>query len=295
MNGPRNQRTHDLIYSAVPAGVWLISESSMVFGSASETHSHDATQILMMIEGEMTLCLPDGDRSLPLPQRMAVAIPPGVRHRVERSTTRRVKFLDLRLDLERFPPLDVTLRRQRAPLHALTAEEDVAAIRGALAQAASSREPLRTMQTIALIWKVACTLVQRSAADSNASSATTYAPHVHDARIVIVDSYIREHLDQDLSLPRLAAAARLSPSQLTRHFNAVLGMTPARYVETRRIEQALELLATGTYSVKEVAGLCGYRGLPQFHRAFKRLTGRTPRQIMQETLPAEHGLHSGPG
>ena len=291
MTLPGNQRTHDLILSAVPAGVWLASETRLTFGHDSPSHHHEVTQILIMVDGGMSLLLDDDADAVTLPPQTIVAIPPGVMHRVVRSTHRRVGLMDLRLDLSRFPPLDQLLaggavRRSQASAAQVRAAVDD------LAQAASSAEPRRTVQIISMVWRVACLLLAEGVGGDEGHGGGPAAvsdplaqgdPRAQgDGRVRAVDSFLREHLHEPIGLPELAAAARISASQLNRHFRAVLNTTPAKYLETRRIEHALELLAVGTYTVKEVSALCGFQGVPQFHRTFKRLTGRTPRQIMQK-------------
>jgi cysteine sulfinate desulfinase/cysteine desulfurase-like protein len=59
--------------------------------------------------------------------------------------------------------------------------------------------------------------------------------------------------------------------------SAVEHPAAARAFEELRIERAKELLGRGDSSVKEVAAACGYESQSCFSRAFKRATGRPPR------------------
>ncbi len=53
-----------------------------------------------------------------------------------------------------------------------------------------------------------------------------------------VQGWIADHLDDDLSVARLAERAAMSPRHFARVFRAETGVTPARFVERARVEQA---------------------------------------------------------
>src|SRR5262249_53577652 len=57
-----------------------------------------------------------------------------------------------------------------------------------------------------------------------------------------VPEWIVGHLDDDLSVEKLAARAGMSPRNFARVFLAEIGLTPARYVEQARIERARSLM-----------------------------------------------------
>lgn len=82
--------------------------------------------------------------------------------------------------------------------------------------------------------------------------------------------WIEEHLDADLSILALAARAGLGERQLARRFKSALGMTPATYVEERRIEVAAALLAQSQQSIQQIAVATGFKSADVFRRAFER-------------------------
>jgi transcriptional regulator GlxA family with amidase domain len=86
-----------------------------------------------------------------------------------------------------------------------------------------------------------------------------------------------EHLDEDLSLPILAAKAHLSTRTLSRRFEAETGRSAAQWVAERRVERARHLLEDTSLSVTEVAFATGFGSLASFRRQFTRLSGATPR------------------
>ena len=70
--------------------------------------------------------------------------------------------------------------------------------------------------------------------------------------------FIRENLEQKLTLPLLAAKANMSTATLNRHFREVLNTSPMQYVTACRISRARELLNAGDMSKTEVAQACGF-------------------------------------
>jgi transcriptional regulator GlxA family with amidase domain len=87
--------------------------------------------------------------------------------------------------------------------------------------------------------------------------------------------WIRAHLAETLDIDRLAARAGMSPRHFHRRFTDTVGETPARFVETLRLDQARQLLSMAR-SLKEVAGQVGYASQGQFTKAFVRRFGVSP-------------------
>jgi transcriptional regulator GlxA family with amidase domain len=80
----------------------------------------------------------------------------------------------------------------------------------------------------------------------------------------------------DHSVKSLATQASLSTRQLTRLFQAELGTTPARYVETIRIDSAKAALDAGR-SVAETARLAGFGSAETLRRVFVSELGISPK------------------
>ncbi|MBB6730905.1 response regulator [Cohnella zeiphila] len=93
-----------------------------------------------------------------------------------------------------------------------------------------------------------------------------------------VRAYIEEHLDEDLSLVRLAGYIHFNPSYLSRLFKQESGVNLSDYIEHARIEQAKELLRNDELKVLEIGVRVGYEASQSFTRFFKKATGVTPQE-----------------
>ncbi len=104
------------------------------------------------------------------------------------------------------------------------------------------------------------------------------------SRVGLVDRRIRRavelmhaHMDRDLPLEELAAAAYLSPFHFARLFKKLAGTSPHAYLAALRVERAQSLLAETDISISEVSRRVGYSSPSHFTKAFRQTTGLTPR------------------
>ena len=88
-------------------------------------------------------------------------------------------------------------------------------------------------------------------------------------------AWIMTNLDASLDVLALATRAGLSERTFHRKFTAATGETPARFVESARLDAARMLLSRGT-SLKSVAARVGLAPAPRFAEAFARRFGVTP-------------------
>lgn len=83
----------------------------------------------------------------------------------------------------------------------------------------------------------------------------------------------------------------LSEPYFSKFFRTISGMTFSQYLNTVRLEKAIEMLHSRDrqLSITEIAAACGFDTIRHFNRTFKDLTGMSPRQ-----LPADYTLDIQP-
>jgi len=91
-----------------------------------------------------------------------------------------------------------------------------------------------------------------------------------------LQTWIADHLAEDLSVPALAERAHMSPRNFARAFSREIGTTPAAYVEEARVERARIALEESSAGVEEVARRCGFGTVETMRRAFHRRLGVGP-------------------
>ncbi|MDG2520460.1 AraC family transcriptional regulator [Caulobacter segnis] len=96
---------------------------------------------------------------------------------------------------------------------------------------------------------------------------------------------IRDQLDGDLSVARMAAECGLSTAHFARAFRRSTGATPHGWLQASRIERAKHLLERTPLSLAEAALQCGFADQSHFSRVFKAVTGATPARWRRERAP----------
>ncbi|HEV3471587.1 MAG TPA: helix-turn-helix domain-containing protein [Actinomycetota bacterium] len=88
--------------------------------------------------------------------------------------------------------------------------------------------------------------------------------------------WIEDNLDQDLDLDTLARRGHMSVRTLTRRFRDELGMPPKRWLLTRRVVRARELLEMTALPVAAIATRCGFPSSSSLRSHFFELFLTTP-------------------
>jgi transcriptional regulator GlxA family with amidase domain len=98
--------------------------------------------------------------------------------------------------------------------------------------------------------------------------------------------HIVENLAGDLSVEALALHAHMSPRHFARSFRAEAGVTPARYVESVRLEAARRALEDSAQPIAAVARSCGFGTAETMRRSFLRGLGVGPAEYRRRFHPA---------
>jgi transcriptional regulator GlxA family with amidase domain len=98
-------------------------------------------------------------------------------------------------------------------------------------------------------------------------------------RFAALMDWMRENLDQPLTVEQLADRAAMSPRNFARAFAAETGTTPAKAVERLRLEAARTAVETGRSPIDRVAEAVGFRDPERMRRAFLRAFGQPPQAL----------------
>jgi transcriptional regulator GlxA family with amidase domain len=104
-----------------------------------------------------------------------------------------------------------------------------------------------------------------------------FEPAAPDARISALHRWIAAHLQEKLSVTRLAREVHMSTRSFARFYERATGLSPGRGVQQIRLDTARRLLETSTRPLKAIAAQCGYGSQEVMRRAFVRELRMTPR------------------
>jgi len=115
-------------------------------------------------------------------------------------------------------------------------------------------------------------------------------------RMLRVLIHIQQHLDESLSLEKLAALGGLAPHHFHHVFTGMIGETLAAHVRRLRLERAASRLKLGALPVIQIAFEAGYESHEAFCRAFRQGFQSSPTQFRRQhrrqlELLARCGVH----
>lgn len=105
---------------------------------------------------------------------------------------------------------------------------------------------------------------------------------LHDSGGLLADvrRHAKQHMADDASLERIADVLGMAPRTLRRRLSE-LGTSYQMIIEQLRRGRAVELLLHSNRTVEDIAGELGYQDPSNFGRAFRRWTGKSPRQYRE--------------
>jgi AraC-like DNA-binding protein len=106
------------------------------------------------------------------------------------------------------------------------------------------------------------------------------------SRRTAMDQFIDRQIRFHLHAPDLARAVGLSLPHLTTLLKQSTGLTPHEYITQQRMKRAHQYLASGNYTLREVANAVGYEDADHFSQKFREYFNYPPRALM---MRARHG------
>ena len=95
-------------------------------------------------------------------------------------------------------------------------------------------------------------------------------------------AYLERHYAKPLAVEDLAGVAGMSPTSLFHLFKEIMDRSPIDYLIHLRIDKARQLLRRGGMRVGEVSAAVGFNDSNYFARQFRRITGHSPRESVQQ-------------
>ena len=100
-----------------------------------------------------------------------------------------------------------------------------------------------------------------------------------------MQDYIREHIQEDITINDLAEASAFSPWYARRLFLKYLNMTPAVYIRRLKLSKSALKLRDEQVTVLDVALDMGFGSVDGYQRAFRREFGCNPKEYSTSPVP----------
>jgi AraC-like DNA-binding protein len=156
-------------------------------------------------------------------------------------------------------------------------------IREIAARFASAPNPVR--EDNALVARVAVLIEEMKTLANQASGSRMLAqsmPLKAASLLSKINHLLSASLEEGVAITRLAAAVNVSESHLRRQFREYFGVSLGEYLHEYQINRAIAVMRKGEMRLGEIALQCGYSSQASFSRAFRRMTGMSPRGFLNQ-------------
>ena len=107
-----------------------------------------------------------------------------------------------------------------------------------------------------------------------------------------ITAFVRDHLDDPVSVAELSRIAGVSERTLRAAFHDVVGISPKRYALTQRLQAAHEALQRAdphSTTVTDVAMTFGFFELGRFAGRYRHTFGEVPSRTLRQALAEQPG------
>lgn len=95
---------------------------------------------------------------------------------------------------------------------------------------------------------------------------------------------IEEHYLKPYSLKELAYISGRSLSSFRREFESLFHITPAKWIQEKRLNKAKELIVTTQLTIANICYEVGYENVSHFSRLFKSHFGYSPSEAKKQII-----------
>ena len=107
---------------------------------------------------------------------------------------------------------------------------------------------------------------------------------LYDITLQTAIEFIADNWNDDFSIADLAKKCCVSESTLYHLFQKTLGQTPVNFLNSIKINIAIEYLERTNYSISTISGLVGFNSENHFRNVFRSVTKTTPSKFKKKSL-----------
>jgi len=108
---------------------------------------------------------------------------------------------------------------------------------------------------------------------------------IFNKTLKIAIEYITNNWNQSFSIGDVAKECCISESRLHHLFQQGLGQTPIKFLNSIRINMAIEYLENENYSIATISNMTGFNSENHFRKTFTEVTGTTPLKYRKQLHP----------
>ena len=119
-------------------------------------------------------------------------------------------------------------------------------------------------------------LVERRLIQTIGTRKTGAGSPTNEPKLQVIQQYIDQHLDDNITSIDMARYLFLNPSYFSRYFKRLTGLTFTDYVHQYKMKMATKMLRMSGQNLESLAMELGYSDRTYFSKVFKKYVGTTP-------------------
>lgn len=134
-------------------------------------------------------------------------------------------------------------------------------------------------------WETEClSLVYHIYSKIIQSQSAIYTPESRVLKIKDAQCYIIENYNKDIRIAELSALSGITEAHFRRLFKEIYGMSPVKYINSLKVNQAKGLMENSNLSISQIAEQVGCSDVYYFSRMFKKHTGLSPLEFKKNII-----------
>ncbi|NJB82262.1 AraC family transcriptional regulator [Wenyingzhuangia aestuarii] len=113
----------------------------------------------------------------------------------------------------------------------------------------------------------------------SSSASVDYSQQRESRRISLVMSYIKEHYQKNIRMPKIAEMVNMSESAFSHYFKKRTNQSFTSYLLDYRLGVVTKLLTETNMPISEISYAAGFNSLSSFNRAFKKKHNMSPKEF----------------
>lgn len=260
------------------------SVSCTDFGSTLyDTHVHDTYEVNYINTSNVNVTIGNSSYTTSEPANIFL-IPPFIPHRVEANNMiyrRKMIFFYESAVTEAAPVLKEAFKylSKFAPFEFKLSAEDSEFFSELFNSVSSNTEMLDDWKNVSIVGNCIKRLIELHI-ESMKNMPDTHDNKTANDFVFKMIAYIHNHLTENITNEKIANKYNISLSTLHKIVKDATGYSPHNYIVYLKISESIKLLQQG-HSVTETANLVGYSSYAHFIRAFKHITGTSPKKYLK--------------
>ncbi len=277
MAGLQNTRFHHWHLALPQVGVLQLAEVELCHKRPGPKHAHSGWQMVILLEGQLTLSIAAYDDDILLRPWTACLIPSRTQHAAQAEPEQpRSRFIDLHITAEQEVPLSSYVQQMQLAQVLVGDQGLLESTIATLSQLSRHHVRLPVARISATIWQLLAAFEQEPPVPKPVETGPA------DPRVRTADRMMREHLSNPPTMAALARAVGLSASHLRKLYLQELGEPPVKRLQALRLRAACDYLTNSVLSIKQIAQTCGFGTPSRFSRVFRAAMNQTPSRYRTE-------------